>query len=420
MKPWAAWLGLCGIACGALGAAWQDHSTTLIVTGDLQGHLEPCGCTTPQTGGILRLATLVKALRSKQDVVLLANGAMVNDVGKRDEIKAETIAQAYEEMGVGAINLAEEDARLGIGGIYAIQNSSNSRLVCGCVTPTPSLPLKDTRQEGPFLIGGASTRSRQIASDLGSQEIGLDQAVEKLISDAKGLDLAPVLMLDGSVSDADRVARKFPQLGLIVYRSPDNVPSAPRTIGNSMLVTAGEGGKGVVRINYDGSSFGVYQAIPLGPDFKDDPKVARFYAEYLKRVDQGGFLDRLPRSPSAAFAGSLACLACHKQAYDVWAHSRHAQAFASLESKGHARDPDCVGCHVVGLNAVGGFHSRALNRNLANVGCESCHGAAKRHVQHPHAFKLPTVKLGACLSCHTSEQSPNFNPLTSWPKIRHR
>jgi hypothetical protein len=261
--------------------------------------------------------------------------------------------------------------------------------------------------------------SVSLASSLHAQATDTDEAVSKLLSEAKQLELTPILLLDGNEEEAKTLATKHQDLRMIVYRSPNTSPDAAETVGRTILVTPGEGGKTIVRTLYDGANFSAYQVLPLGPDVTDNVDVARFYKDYLRRVDARNFLATTARHPSNPFAGSKACESCHKQAYDTWVHSKHATAYRSLETKGHGKDPDCVSCHVVGLQNISGFRSRAQTPDLADVGCESCHGPGKLHVKNPRGAKMGTSQLSSCITCHTSEQSPNFKPLIYWPKIKH-
>ncbi|HSI73617.1 MAG TPA: multiheme c-type cytochrome, partial [Fimbriimonas sp.] len=98
--------------------------------------------------------------------------------------------------------------------------------------------------------------------------------------------------------------------------------------------------------------------------------------------------------------------------------SAHAHALLTLEKEGHPRDPDCVSCHVVGLQFSTGFKSRQKTPQLANIGCESCHGAGAKHAAKP-SLKLRKLTEQACLPCHTTENSPHFDFKTYWKKIRH-
>ncbi len=418
MKVIAIGIGLIGAFCGCFSSLSTQKVTTIVITGDLKGHLEPCGCTLPTTGGIQRQAGLLRKWKAEGNLVILANGSMVSGNSRQDEIKAETISQAYGAMGVTAINLAVEDSRLGIGNLNSIQNITQGKLISGSVDGVAV--INPTVTSSQAVIGAVSTRPEQVALPIGGHAVSLKAAITSLLSESRQADLPAILMLDGTELEAKSLAQQFPHLGLIIYRSSSSLPTAARMVGQTMLVTPGERGKSIVKINLNGSKFEDYQVIPLGPEVANDPTVSRFYGEYLKRVGREGLLDRIARSPSTPFAGSKACSSCHVSAYAKWHSSKHASAFKSLEQSGHQRDPDCVSCHVVGLQSINGFKSRTLTPSLTDVGCESCHGPGRRHVLSPKRVKMRVTSKKECLSCHTSDQSPNFNVLTYWRQIQHQ
>jgi hypothetical protein len=255
---------------------------------------------------------------------------------------------------------------------------------------------------------------------LGARAISAAESVQKLLQEAAQSSLVPIVLLDGNEADAKRLATSFPDIKLIVYRSPSDPPRQPVTVGSTLLVTPGEFGKSVVTLTFDGARFAAYQVVPLSPSFADDPQVTRFYRSYLRAVDKAGFLDETIRKPSRAFAGSAKCASCHKAAYQSWAHSKHAMGLKSLEADGHGRDPDCVSCHVVGLGFTTGFRSRKKTPDLAAVGCESCHGPSALHVAKPRTYRLAKAGLKMCAECHQPDRSPGFNSLTYWQRIKHR
>ena len=423
MKRLFSGIGIAGVAC-ALLSGWQAKTpTTILITGDLLGHLEPCGCTFPQTGGLLREATLIRKIRSTSNVIVLASGSMVASPGRQSQIKTETVAAAYHDMGVDVIGLGNEDTRLGFSGILAIQNNAPDALISGSLQQTSALNMPRTKGIGSLLVGSVSSHPEDLARPVQSPSIALGESIKSLKDDAKLNGQVPVLMVDGTVNEAKQIASQNPEIRLIVYRSPNDVPIAPIVVGKTVLVTPGQGGKKIVRLTLDDDQMSGYQVIPLGPEFSDDPTVSKTYQSYLKQIDQLGLIDKLPRSKTSPYAGSAACMSCHQSAYKVWSHSKHAHALQALENVTHAKDPDCVSCHVVGLNSESGFRSRTLTPTLAGVGCESCHGPAKRHTKMPRTAILPKVGSKPCISCHTSEQDPNFNALTFktkyWPKIKH-
>ena len=89
-----------------------------------------------------------------------------------------------------------------------------------------------------------------------------------------------------------------------------------------------------------------------------------------------------------------------------------------MEEEGYDKDPECVVCHVVGLEDEGGFRSPAETPDLASVGCETCHGAGSRHLSNVLApYKRPDEET--CRTCHDPDNSPLFKFSEYYPKIEH-
>lgn len=112
------------------------------------------------------------------------------------------------------------------------------------------------------------------------------------------------------------------------------------------------------------------------------------------------------------FVGSTRCMQCHSSIHADWSQTLHAKAFETLEAIGQDDNPVCVRCHVVGLNSVGGFSSRALTNDLAGVGCEACHGPGRAHVENVQDASLrppKNISSAVCGACHTGSHHPNYD-----------
>lgn len=107
-----------------------------------------------------------------------------------------------------------------------------------------------------------------------------------------------------------------------------------------------------------------------------------------------------------------ACQACHQETTDAWLKTPHAHAFATLKEQGAEKQEaaGCVKCHVVAMDAEGGFIDLELTPELADVQCEACHGPGKKHVetQNP-ADIISKPGADACRKCHTKGQDKNFD-----------
>jgi len=169
--------------------------------------------------------------------------------------------------------------------------------------------------------------------------------------------------------------------------------------------------------------------IPLDATTPDQPGVAilvdAYNKENVKRAAAGKpvGLGTEPHRPDPAagnagatanaaaatgprYVGSAACGACHAPAFAQWKTTKHARALSALTRIGRDKDPSCVGCHVTGYLQPGGPASIAEARqNFANVGCESCHGGGKCHLEAADKKKSTAraVPEAICRGCHTTD-----------------
>jgi hypothetical protein len=119
-----------------------------------------------------------------------------------------------------------------------------------------------------------------------------------------------------------------------------------------------------------------------------------------------------------SYVKAAACKSCHEEAFQVWEGSSHARAFHILEEKHQDYNPECVGCHTTGFRRGTGFLNAKSTADLENVQCESCHGPGSRHPNLIGAG-YGTVPKEFCVTCHTPENSPDFNEAAYRLKIRH-
>jgi peroxiredoxin len=116
------------------------------------------------------------------------------------------------------------------------------------------------------------------------------------------------------------------------------------------------------------------------------------------------------------YVGSAACQSCHAKEHELWAGSPHADAFATLAKSGDQKKADCQRCHTTGFGEATGFPHGG--KTFENVGCESCHGPGKRHVEDAGKTAGTILRLTdkcddcvilqICGSCHDDANDENF------------
>ncbi|MGE5296133.1 MAG: multiheme c-type cytochrome, partial [Solirubrobacterales bacterium] len=182
-----------------------------------------------------------------------------------------------------------------------------------------------------------------------------------------------------------------------------------------MVITVGRLGRHIARLQAVVPSPGgrptlEFEDISVVADLPDDPALVQLYKRYQQSVSATNLLENYPRFPlpeGLSYAGSESCRECHQAQYDEWITEGHAVALTSLKKVGSDRDPECVICHVVGLEYEGGYVSEETTPHLKDVGCENCHGPGSEH-NESLGLKATRGPKTSCLACHTAEKSTGY------------
>ena len=100
---------------GSLFTDWPTPQAVLVITGELDGYIEPCGCTGKenQKGGLSRRQNFLTALKSAGwPVVAVDLGGLVKRFGRQAEVKYQSIADGLRQMGYSGIGFGPADLRL--------------------------------------------------------------------------------------------------------------------------------------------------------------------------------------------------------------------------------------------------------------------------------------------------------------------
>lgn len=422
------------LCCLGLTPAWAAQSLTLIYSGNLDGELEPCGCSDEGNyGGIKRRATLLAQLRQQQPQLLVVSaGGLLSSEGPGDRLKSEYILKGYKMLAVDAVGVQWRDlaygpdfiadaglpwvlsnARDDHGKAFAAQRflRRGQQLIAffSWLDPAAS-PLRQMRGEHSLVTDSAA--GLQAALQQSHQAGHLTVLATELPAEqvAKLLDLAEV--------------------DILIERAGYEVYAEPRQLGTTLVLKPGSRGMRLGRLDLELQKGRIqhwrHQILPMPASMPDAPQLQAWYEEYNARV-KAEYLQRVERrkleeSGQSPFVGEEACQSCHKAQYQVWSQSQHATAYEDLEGVNKAFDPACIQCHTVGFNQPGGFFDINVTGHLMGVQCESCHGAGRAHVDSAGQKPLPNAawpKQKVCGQCHTQPHSPGFDLSTYWPKIAH-
>ena len=419
-------LAMCSTALAAAASP-----LTLIYSGNLDGELEPCGCSEAgNLGGLQRRATLLDQLRREDpQMLVISSGGLLHVEGAGDRLKSEYILSGFRQLEYDAVGVQWGDLAFG------------PEFILGAGLPWVASNWQD----------GQMVKSRRISR--GGVRIAffswLDPAVSplrqmkgerRLVNDnvARLHEALRRAKADGAITI---LATQLPeqqaarQLGLqdvdiLIQRAAYEVYGEPHKLGETLVLQPGSRGMRLGQLDLrvvDGRIVDwTHKVLPMPDSIADAPRMADWYAAYnaavkaayLKRVE----LRKQQKSGQSPYVGEEVCQTCHQAEHEVWAASDHAMAYDDLEAVGKSFDPECIHCHVVGFDQPGGFVDMSITGHLMGVQCESCHGAGRAHVEAQGKAPLPNSdwdREKICAQCHTQPHSPGFVFDKYWPKIRH-
>ena len=465
---------------GPIFEDWPQPQVALMISGEMDGFLEPCGCAglDNQLGGLKRRHSLIKQLESQGwPLVKLDMGGMVRRVGPQSEVKyryalKSLIQLGYQGIGIGArelllssnsllfvlVNLAPEENPLVSANLSLFGEGS------GFTKPYSVVEAGGKRIGVTAVLGQEHQALTEKNSDLQWKDPAqaLAEVAPKL--ETENCDLL-VLMVHGDPEEATILARQFPVFDLVATTGGAEEPPNRTTAVEGtpvQLIEAGHKGMYVIVLGiYDDPEKPLrYQRVPLDHRFPDSPDMNQMLAEYQEELKNTGF-ESLGitgvRNPEGQFVGSSVCADCHSEATEVFESTPHSHATETLVKLDPQRhfDPECLSCHATGWNPqkyfpyASGYMDLEKTSHLTANGCENCHGPGAAHVavesgerevseeeqerlraamrlkivdnegnQDGQVFEEAVV-VKICIQCHDADNSPDFDFQEYWPKVAH-
>lgn len=456
---------------GTLFAGWNPPQAVLAITGELDGYIEPCGCTGKenQKGGLSRRQNFLQALKAAGwPVVAVDLGGQVKRFGRQAEVKYQSIADGLRQMNYSGIGFGPADLRLPAEELVAAVASVGNE-------PTPFLcanvgllgldanltPRFRVVEIGGLRIGITAVLGDRLQKDIRNSAVEMAPARSALTDVANLMAQGDcdhqILLCWASPADTRELAADFPQFDIVVTAGGGDEPPAelPTLPSGSRLVELGHKGMFAVAIGFfPGSDQPLKsQRVPLDARWGEANDMIQLLGSYQRQLESLGLeglrLSAVRHPTGRRFAGSAACSECHEYAYEVWEGSSHAFALTTLEEQDPRRDsdPECLSCHVVGWAAQrfepfeGGFLSMDKTPHLAHNGCENCHGPAAAHaavergdvrasaterdrLREELVLSIDTPEgrqkaVNNCLECHDLDNSPAFDFDEYWPAVDH-
>jgi hypothetical protein len=444
-----------------------NPAAVLLISGEQDGYMEPCGCSEDQEGGLIRRYDLVERMHKRNwPTALFDLGSLMKDPsgarGGFDQAryKFDYAIKALKLLKYDALALSAEDLKVGAGealGFFDNGLGDKTKIVVANVEPDavykkiiqPSLDV----MAGPVKLGVTAVIDPETLKKLNDPDKDSllpnikapDDVLSGVLTDLEAKSDYQVLMVQGPPELAQRLAKAFPGFDIVVATSQFddalNREAEMLNDGKTMLLTVGKKGKnvGLVAIYPDQSPRLRFLLVTLTKQFDGaaTPMKSLIQDEYRGTLKAADIVARFPRhsyvngAPGATFVGAQACKDCHPNTYQFWSTTNHAHAFKTLKNDKKPNtvfDAECVSCHTTGFEYNSGWISEAVTPHLAGNQCENCHGPGSKHIAEPENAefrKLITVKAeqasknGFCERCHDAENSRKFDFKTYWDKIDH-
>ena len=450
-----------------LFADWPTPVGALVISGQQDGYLEPCGCTEGQKGGLGRRFDLFTRLRAQGwplaaiDLGSLAQDPATDRGGPEEaKIKFGVALTALESMKYDALALGVDDLKLGVAEVITmIPNTLKGRpkVLSANVVPADGLDpegyfrpsLRTTA--GPIKLGVTAVLDPAAFASLNDDAKGAlltfrepAEALPPVLVDLEKDTDVQVLLVQGAPNVAEAYAKANPGFDIVVATSeqPDP-PKDPVLVngGKTQVVSVGRKGQYVGVLGFfrgDGPAVR-YQRVMLGPRFTQAEPMRKLLDDDMQEIfRRARVVENYPRhaflggSPGATFIGAESCRSCHPNTFAKWQSTKHSHAYEALLSNPKRKrdaDAECVSCHVTGFRYDSGFRSAEQSAHLKGNQCENCHGPASRHVEAPDdtdarkAIALTQQVADStrlCLQCHDDDNSPKFKFEDDYPKIAHK
>ena len=417
----------------ASSSGWaQERSLTLVYSGNLDGELEPCGCSVEgDLGGILRHATTLKRLRDEApDLVAISTGGMLVSVAAQDRLTGEYILKGFAQLNYDGVGVQWSDLAYG----DAFIRDAKLPWTATNLLSEGFAATKEVERNGQRLaLFSWLDPTQDPRAAMHGKHQTVDPDLEKLRQALQQARQRGALTLLATTMTLDEAKQSLPLalVDVLFIRAAYEVFGEPQKVGDTLVLQPGSRGMRLGRIDITLNRDGRIQqwrneVIPMPSTIADAEWLRSWYNDYNATI-KASYMARVAQRKAretgqSPYVSEAVCKSCHTAEHEKWRSTLHSGAFSKLEKVSKSFDPSCIQCHTVGYEKEGGFIDIDATPQLLNVQCENCHGAGRAHAESSGI--KPTTNKGwqpqqMCAQCHIQSHSPSFKFDKYWPRIRH-
>lgn len=415
-------IGICALASGlacpsgtarkGVGQTTQDAGdVVLFFTGSELGALKPCGCSGGQLGGLEKRTSIFSSV-PKANRLIIDTGALVESDREQDLIKFRIIFEAFTLLDYDLAHLTAQDVEIAEK-LNVLSDKGRSFDIIGAESQNEAVPH----------ASGSRFRAkvRKVSVDVAAfdpEKDAMGKTADPFPDPGAAPSVSILILRNCGAGVAQEIAATVPTADCIICPSDSDEPQVLSDPGARPLIfTVGRLGRHICRLDVvvTGRREALtlrFEVIRVEEKLPSDQALVQLYGQYQQLVRESKLLEKHPRIPlpdDLTFVGSKTCNRCHEHEYeyDEWRTKAHADAFATLKRADSDYDPECVVCHVVGMEYATGFVSEETTPDLKDVGCENCHGPGSEHTRTLGQAETPQPQM-TCLNCHTPEHSSGY------------
>jgi hypothetical protein len=373
-------------------AVAADRAPIIVHSNDVLGEIEPCGCRTNPTGGMVRKDRLLDSLlsgRTRDQLLQLDAGDLffstqdVPETLKRQtEIQSLALARALKLTGLKAFVPGEKDFALGTAFFDKLVSESGAiALGANLEKKTGTRWKRWLRSDHVFELRSTDgARHRVAVIGIVGRNVGLpadlratDPAplLKKWIRDSrKKADWLVALTHQGFDEDL-KLAESIPGIDFVIGAHSQSYLQQPRIVEHGPRKTS------IHQCAFRNQSIGTIElksppetqmlALEAALDPPADQAPSELQMLVLRTKEQiaeanreeekkiSALVQAAQKEGTPKFQTFARCADCHFKQFDFWRKTPHAQAYEVLVKAGQHQNLECLACHTVGLNDPEGF-----------------------------------------------------------------
>ena len=370
----------------------KGEAATIVYSNDVLGELEPCGCRSNPTGGLLRKAALLESLKKdpeKGPLLQLDAGDLLFDseiipdaLQPQAEVQARALLLAHESLGQDAFVPGEKDFALGTRKLRALLKAAHFRALAANLvdrkTGKAIFPASHVFRLGKLRIAVIGIVGSGLRWPQDVRVTSEAEALKREIRNVQSKKPHLIVALTHQGLDQDHALVKAVRgVDVVIGAHTQSFLQKPEKETHSDRETL------ILQSSFRNQWIGVlpldpktgkarqadHQLISLDPSFEPEGDPSGIRARISKFKEEVAQVNRSQANNQAVAKLSAEqkeavpshqtfpkCAECHLKQFDFWRKTPHGKSYIALLDQKQAENQACIGCHSVGFQKPSGWN----------------------------------------------------------------